>query len=107
MAVTNRWILEISHRVINSYGDKIRGYKALHSVDKALDLDITNWTNINNLRVYIMKDTYTNKSLFTRIKEAFDKKDLELASNLYIELEEKMEELRKLYSSYKRNLLDI
>ena len=40
-------------------------------------------------------------------KEAFDKKDLELASNLYIELEEKMEELRKLYSSYKRNLLDI
>ena len=107
MAVTNKWILEISHRVINSYGDKIRGYKALHSVDKALDLDITNWTNINNLRVYIMKDTYTNKSLFTRIKEAFDKKDLELASNLYIELEEKMEELRKLYSSYKRNLLDI
>ena len=107
MAVTNRWILEISHRVINNYGDKIRGYKALHSVDKALDLDITNWTNINNLRVYIMKDTYTNKSLFTRIKEAFDKKDLELASNLYIELEEKMEELRKLYSSYKRNLLDI
>ena len=107
MAVTNRWILEISHRVLNSYGDKIRGYKALHSIDKALDLDITNWTNINNLRVYIMKDTYTNKSLFTRIKEAFDKKDLELASNLYIELEEKMEELRKLYSSYKRNLLDI
>ena len=47
------------------------------------------------------------QSLFTRIKEAFDKKDLELASNLYIELEEKMEELRKLYSSYKRNLLDI
>lgn len=107
MAVTNRWILEISHRVLNSYGDKIRGYKALHSIDKALDLDITNWTNINNLRVYLMKDTYTNKSLFTRIKEAFDKKDLELASNLYIELEEKMEELRKLYSSYKRNLLDI
>ena len=107
MAVTNRWILEISHRVLNSYGDKIRGYKVLHSVDKALDLDITNWTNINNLRVYLMKDTYTNKSLFTRIKEAFDKKDLELASNLYIELEEKMEELRKLYSSYKRNLLDI
>ena len=107
MAVTNRWILEISHRVLNSYGDKIRGYKALHSVDKALDLDITNWTNINNLRVYLMKDTYTNKSLFTRIKEAFDKKDLELASNLYIELEEKMEELRKLYSSYKRNLIDI
>ena len=107
MAVTNRWILEISHRVLNSYGDKIRGYKALHSIDKALDLDITNWTNINNLRVYLMKDTYTNKSLFTRIKEAFDKKDLELASNLYIELDEKMEELRKLYSSYKRNLLDI
>lgn len=107
MAVTNRWILEISHRIINNYSEKIRGYKVLHSLDKALDLDITNWTNINNLRVYIMKDTYTNKSLFTRIREAFDKKDLELASNLYIELEEKMEELRKLYSSYKRNLLDI
>ena len=43
-------ISEISHRVLNSYGDKIRGYKALHSVDKALDLDITNWTNINNFK---------------------------------------------------------
>ena len=57
--------------------------------------------------MYIMKDTYTTKGLFTRIKIAFINKDYETASELYIELEDKMKLLRSLYSSYKKNLLDI
>ena len=54
-----------------------------------------------------MKDTYTSKGLFTKIKEAFEKQDYSKASKYYLELEEKMEILRDLYSSYKKNLLDI
>ena len=54
-----------------------------------------------------MKDSYTSKSLFTRIKSAFIDEDYSSASKLYLELESKMEELRNLYSSYKKNLLDI
>ena len=80
--------------------------KCLHTLDKALDLDVSNWMKIDELRHYIMKDTYTNKSLFTRIKTALANNNLEVASELSLELDEKMNLLRKLYSNYKKNLLD-
>ena len=87
--------------------NEIRSFVPLHSLDKALDLDISNWMKINDLRHYIMKDTYTSKGLFTKIKEAFENENYSEASKYYLELEEKMEILRELYSSYKKNLLDI
>lgn len=106
LAALTRWSLEIEHRVINNYIDQVRNYKALHSLDKALDLDIYNWTEINKLRHYIMKDTSNRKSLFTRIKGAFAENNFKEASDLYIELEDKMKELRNLYNSYEKNILD-
>ena len=62
---------------------------------------------VQDLRLEIMKDTYTKKSLFTEIEDAFNDKDYSKASNLYLVLESKMSVLRKLYSQYQKNLLDI
>ncbi|MBW6411070.1 glutamine synthetase [Clostridium weizhouense] len=107
LATIERWSTEISHRIINTYINEIRSFSPLHSLDKALDLDISIWMKINDLRIYIMKDTYTTESLFTKIKKAFVNKDYNEASKLYLELEDKMKTLRQLYSSYKKNLLDI
>ncbi|MGL4773043.1 MAG: glutamine synthetase [Clostridium sp.] len=107
LAATQRWATEIGNRIINQYTNEVRSYKMLHSIDKALDLDVSNWMKINDLRLYIMKDTYLNKSLFTRIKDAFINQDYSEASRLYLELEDQMNKLRNLYSSYKKNLLDI
>lgn len=107
LAVTKRWITEITGRIIPNYSDEIRSYKMLHSLDKALDLDVSNWMAINNIRYYLMKDTYTSKGLFTRIKEAIEAKDYSKVSMLQLELDAKMKELRELYVSYKKNLLDI
>ncbi|SFC68730.1 glutamine synthetase [Clostridium uliginosum] len=107
LAAMERWSTEITHRVINNYISEIRSFLPVHSLDKALDLDISTWMKINDLRIYIMKDTYTTKSLFTRIKTAFSNEDYSDASRLYLELEDKMKVLRHLYSSYKKNLLDI
>ena len=87
--------------------NEIRSFKPLHSLDKILDLDISNWTSLHNLRIELMKDTYTNKSLFTKLNEAFENEDYADASRLYLEVEDKMSELRNLYSTYKKNLLDI
>ena len=87
--------------------NEIRSFKPLHSLDKALDLDISRWTEINALRHNLLKDTFTTKSLFTRTKEAFNNNDFELASKLYLEIEDSMDELRNLYSIYKKNLLDL
>ncbi|NLK96014.1 MAG: glutamine synthetase [Clostridiales bacterium] len=102
-----KWTTEISSRVINSFIDEVRSYKQLHCINKALDLDVSNWMKIDELRHYLMKDTYTANSLFSRIKNAISEKNYLEASNLYLEAEEKMEELRNLYTAYKKNLLDI
>lgn len=101
-----RWVTEITNRLINNYAEEIRNCKILHSIDTALDLDLSNWIAVNDLRQYLMKDTYTKKSLFTRIKEAVANKDYQLVSDLQLELDEKILTLRKLYSNYKKNLLD-
>ncbi|MDO5516854.1 MAG: glutamine synthetase [Clostridium sp.] len=107
LAFIERWTTEITHRVIKNYTNEIRSFRPLHSLDKILDLDISNWTKLHNLRIYIMKDTYNSKSLFTKVKDAFKNEDYADASRLYLELEDKMSELRSLYSCYKKNLLDI
>lgn len=106
LAIMQRWTTDIIHRTILNHADEVRSFKKLHS-ENALDLDIANWTNINNLRHYIMKDTFTSKSLFTRIKDAIESKDYSLASNLLLELEDNMGKLRTHYSNYTKNLLDI
>ncbi|AWI07421.1 glutamine synthetase [Clostridium drakei] len=107
LGTTKRWIVEINNRIISNYSDEIRACKPLHSIDKALDLDVANWMKINELRHYLMKDSYSKQSLFTRIKIATDIKKYDEVSNLQIELDEKIKELRELYSNYKKNLLDI
>lgn len=107
LAATKRWVTEISHRIINNYIDEIRSFKMLHSADKALDLDVSNWMAINELRHDLMKDSYTKHSLFTRIKEAISSENYSEVSNLQKELDKKMSTLRKLYASYEKNLLDI
>lgn len=106
LATMQRWSTEISSRVISGYANEIRGFKMLHSTH-ALDLDVSNWMRIDTLRKEIMKDTYTEKSLFTNIREALESKDYKTASELYLTLEDKMAELRSTYTNYKRNLLDI
>lgn len=107
MAVTKRWLTEINHRIITSYMDEIRNCKKLHCTENALDLDVSNWMTINELRIYLMKDTYTRKGLFTRIREASASGDYEKVSELQLELDLKMKVLRDIYCSYKKNLLDI
>ena len=106
LAIIQRWTTDIIHRIIVNHSNEIRSFKKIHC-QNALDLDISNWMTINNLRHYIMKDTYTSKGLFTRIKDAISIEDYSLASNLLLELEDNMKKLRDLYSDYIKNLLDI
>ena len=106
IATLQRWSTDISNRVIGNYINEIRSFKKLHSED-ASDLDISNWIAINSLRHYIMKDSSTNKSLFTRIKIALNEENYNEASDLLLELDSKMSNVRKMYYNYTKNLLDI
>ena len=106
-AVTNRWVTEILNRQLLENMDTVRRCKAVHSTQNAHDLDITYWAQVDQLRHYLMKDTYNSKSLFTRIREAAREKDYELLSRLQQEMSSKVSELKEIYSDYKKNLIDI
>ena len=107
MAITTRWITEINNRLLNNYAGEIRKSKMIHTPEKALDLDLANWQKINDLRHYLMKDTYAKTSLFTKIRAAIKSEIYEEISALQIELDAQMEDLRLYYNKYKKNLLDI
>lgn len=107
MATIKRWSTEIVYRIIPMYMDEVRTFKCLHSHDKALDLDVSNWMAIDKLRHLLMKDSYHTRSLFTQIKQAISNEDYEKASYLQIKLDENISMLRDLYSIYQKNLLDI
>lgn len=106
-AVTNRWVTEILNRLLPENMDTVRKCRAVHSKQKAQDLDITYWAQVDHLRQYLMKDTYNSKSLFTRVREAAKTQDYETLSQLQKEMAEKISELKELYNEYKRNLIDI
>ncbi|KUO69357.1 MAG: glutamine synthetase [Clostridia bacterium BRH_c25] len=106
-AVTNRWVAEILNRLMPENMDTVRRCKAVHNTQNAHDLDITYWAQVDQLRHYLMKDTYNSKSLFTRIREAAKEKDYELLSQLQQEMAVKISELKEIYSDYKKNLIDI
>ncbi|MHB1391815.1 MAG: type I glutamate--ammonia ligase [Clostridia bacterium] len=106
-AVTNRWLTEILNRLIPENMDTVRRCKAVHSTQNAHDLDITYWAQVDQLRHYLMKDTYNSKSLFTRIREAAREKNYDLVSQLQQEMAAKMNELKEVYIDYKKNLIDI
>lgn len=101
-----RWITELCNRIIPENIELVRSCKALHQNELNSELDQLRWKEINELRHYLMKDTLTTKSLFTRLKEAIEKKDYDTVSQLQLEMNDKINKLKNLYTAYKKNILD-
>lgn len=99
-----QWETEFRSRLIPNYIEYVRGCKKIHN-EEATNYDLENWLNVEKKKKEIAKDSKEEKSLLSRAREALDNKLYDEASNLEIELEKEIEELRKLYSNYKRNLL--
>jgi glutamine synthetase len=106
LSTLDKWVTELRNRIIPRNIRTLRECRKLHAED-ATDLDVVMWEKIYNLKVYLMKDSLDKKSLFTRIRMALDEKDYDLASTLQKEMNEKMKEIRELYSDYKRNLFNV
>lgn len=105
-AILSRWITEIEHRLIPNYISEIRSIKKGCN-DELTEYDIEKWVEISRIREYIMKDSYTRKSLFSQIKDSISNNDYEELSNLQIQLDNEMRNLRKLYADYRRNLMSM
>lgn len=97
-----KWKLIVCKRKIKQYLAEIGMWK---NKESQYPKDIDDWNIIDEKSRYIYKTTYHNESLFLKIQKAFDNNNWKEASDLVIELEEKMEELRELYSEYKNNII--
>lgn len=104
MFVEEKWLNQLSYRIIEDNMEIVRESAKVHTENDISDLDIVNWTKVNSLRWELMKDSIERLSIFTQIKEAIDKKEFEAISELQLEMNEKVSELKHLYSKYKKNL---
>lgn len=106
LGAKKRWQFELLNRIIPDYHDEIVLMRPLHKVDTVTDCDLSAWGAIQALRRYIAKDSIAAPSLFARVKKAFDDGDYAKASELQLELAAKMKELKDLYTTYRRNIID-
>ena len=103
-AVVEQWTMELRNRIIPDTMDLLRSCSKAHDDLDCVDYDRHYWEKIQRLRKYIGKDTLDEKCLLTKIVRALDEKDYDRASELQIEMQAKVEELRDLYIIYKKNL---
>lgn len=101
--IVNEWATELNARNIPNAMTDVRECYMRHGED-ATDLDEMSWEEINRLRYHIAKDSLSKKSLLSMAREALDREDYDRASELQCEIQSQVEELKKLYLKYKRNL---
>ena len=99
------WATELHNRIIPNTMALVRECKKCHEDHDCTDLDLHNWKRIQEIRIYLGQDEIEKKSLLTRIKLALDSENYDEASDLQIEMQEKVQELIDTYTEYKKNLL--
>ncbi len=104
-SIMGQWKAELSGRIIPNNMGIIRKYSKLHGADDITDLDVVNWEKCNSLRHYLMKDSLSNKSLFTKVRESILENAHDTISDSQVEMMKNMTELKHLYATYKQNLL--
>lgn len=103
--VLSQWRTELHDRIIPQNMAILRDCRMVHPENDFSDFDIKLWIEIDKLRHVLGKDTIDEKCLLTRAKEALDKREFGLASDLQKEIQVKVEELICLYERYKKNIL--
>ena len=105
ISTEEKWKNELAGRIIHDNIVLLKTFVKLHSEsDHATDLDVVNWEKILYLKTKLMKDSMTKKCIFTKIKTAVSERNYDIASDLQIQMNEKMSEIRSLYLEYKNNI---
>ncbi len=103
-ATIAQWATELHNRIIPNTMELVRECKKCHTPEDSTDLDDKNWQEIQLMRIYLAKDSIREKSLLTRVKNALDEEEYQLASDLQLEMQEKEQALIDAYIAYKKNL---
>lgn len=103
-AVIEQWATELQNRTLQEMRALLGEAVKLHDSSDCVDYDEKLWQQIIELRNSIGKNTLTERCLLAKIAKALDQKDYDVASELQIEVQQKIEEFIKLYTVYRKNL---
>ncbi len=103
LGALNRWALELQYRIIPENLSKVIAAEQLHADGDSNALEVERWTKINALRTELGRDTEKGLSIFSRIKKALAADDYDTASNLMVEMSDKMDQLTDMYYEYSHN----
>lgn len=101
--IVSQWAREYYSRLIPNCMDEIRQCVKLHGSEDS-DFDEKNWQEIQSMRKELAKDSLDKISILTQARKALEEKDYDKASELQIQIQEKIEDLKTKYRQYKRNL---
>lgn len=99
-----RWKTELISRIIPENRAIVRSCKEIQT-NYVTDQDAYNWNKINSIRGYLAKDSIDEKSLFTLLVNALSEGDYATASGLQVEMYDKVQELKSLYTAYSQNMI--
>lgn len=101
----SKWLTEVKNRIVPNYVEDIRKMVPLHDSTNSTVYDENKWEKIINAKKDLIQTTNSSTSLFDKIRKTVDDKDFRAISKLQIEMDEKVEELKKMYEEYKLNIL--
>ncbi len=103
-ATIHQWALELRNRILPNTMDLVRRCRKKHNDNDCTNYDVKNWMHIAELRDEIGRDSLERTSMITRITEALDAEAFDLASDLQIECQRMVDDLRFAYAMYEKNL---
>ncbi len=103
-AVLDQWTMELTNRIVPETMDLLRECVKAHKDAESTDYDRHFWNRVVGIRNYLGKNSLDETCLLSQITEAIDSKNYAKASDLQMEMQVKVEELRTIYSIYKKNL---
>ena len=103
-ATLEQWATELHNRIVPNNMEIIRHAVKLHVDGECADYDVAYWAKIDKLRNALGRNSLQERCLLARIIDALESGEYQTASELQIEMNEKVEELNHLYYIYKRNL---
>ena len=97
-AMLVRWEMELMEKIIPANLSLIRSITKSEDNDETYDNDL--WKDINDLKVLLAKDSYSQDSIFSRIASAVKSGDWEKTSVYQLAMKNAMNELKIKYKTY-------
>lgn len=101
-SIIYRWENELIDRLIPEAERSVKSYKKLEHED---GIDEERWASIQEKRLNLAKDTKEISCISTRLKEALEANDYDLASDLQLTMAREVEKLAEEYRVYALNII--